>query len=376
MLAACSLVMGQTYGAYSFSVMALIPALLVIPHSIQTLAHKPRFNRSPLFNYVTYILDATLVAVSIVLIEFSIVPSALIIASLLMTTVIHSGSRGGLMVIGSLSLILIPSALNSAIKITYQPIVFTWVDLLTGALYIMYLAIVAREGYRRTELLRRYSDKVRMQRNRIRALNKDLERHVSRSLSLKIGSAEAEEFTLEKQTLLGFVDISGFTDMMHKDQSIEAVRSVNNYLSSLAKGMLALGFEVDSYRGDGIFFYSTSIDDVELSAMYPKLIKHLNDFRCDLSLGERYPLTCALHLGDVYGGVLGVDRRQYTLMGSDVNYTQRLQEICPKNHFIISGELAKLINPELLLDQQGVKTVVGVRNFGDQVCYLSELKGM
>jgi class 3 adenylate cyclase len=77
-----------------------------------------------------------------------------------------------------------------------------------------------------------------------------------------------------------------------------------------------------------------------------QLVKEgLNDIKLDISL------KCGIHMGDVLIGLLETKyRNQITLIGSNVNFANRLECIAENEDIIVSEDIIKLVKDKFVFE--------------------------
>jgi adenylate cyclase len=151
----------------------------------------------------------------------------------------------------------------------------------------------------------------------------------------------------EKTVTILMADLRGFTPIADKLQPGEVITLLNRYLSAMIvviedhKGII-----VDFY-GDGIlaFFDGTernisarAADAVQCAIKMQQELMHLSYENRSIGLPE-LQMGIGIHTGKVVVGNVGSERRaKYGIVGSPVNFTQRLESIATGGKIIVSSQ--------------------------------------
>ncbi|HYF98578.1 MAG TPA: adenylate/guanylate cyclase domain-containing protein [Candidatus Saccharimonadales bacterium] len=159
-----------------------------------------------------------------------------------------------------------------------------------------------------------------------------------------------------------FWDISGFATLCNRlnNYPFIIVDLLKNAFSEAERIILKNNGIIDKFIGDGIMaffgYHQTKENQMALDAIITalefrenfKIIKnqlserlikeHLNDFEFDISL------KCGIHIGDVLIGLLETEyRNQITLIGSNVNFANRLEGKAENDQIIVSENVLQLV---------------------------------
>jgi class 3 adenylate cyclase len=151
----------------------------------------------------------------------------------------------------------------------------------------------------------------------------------------------------EKTVTILMADLRGFTPIADKLQPSEVITLLNRYLSAMIPIIEArTGIIVDFY-GDGIlvFFDGTeqdvsnrAADAMQCAIEMQRGLGRLSNENRSMGLPE-LKMGIGIHTGTVIVGNVGSERRaKYGIVGSAVNFTQRVQSIAPGGTIIVSAQ--------------------------------------
>lgn len=148
----------------------------------------------------------------------------------------------------------------------------------------------------------------------------------------------------KKRLTILFSDIAGFT-AWSADRSAEEVRAtLNAYFTEMAEIVFRHKGTIDKYLGDGLMvFFGDPIayDDHALRAVnaaveMQRAVRRLHE-RWSREGGMPIRIRIGIHCGEVVVGNMGSkDRLEYTVLGANVNMTQRLESNAPVGGILVS----------------------------------------
>lgn len=204
------------------------------------------------------------------------------------------------------------------------------------------------------------------------------ERDKVKSLFSKFhGSSVAEEMMNRDQVMGGqnkevvvfFSDIRGFTAFSEKRAPEEVVEMLNEYFGAMVKVINRHGGIVDKFIGDAIMAIwgaPKSSDRDPHNAVKACLemrvaLNELNELR--LSRGQNaIQIGMGLHAGSAISGTIGSDERmEYTVIGNTINTGSRIEASTKAfgTDLLISDDVVKLIGDEYLVAVAGAAEVKG-----------------
>ncbi len=174
-------------------------------------------------------------------------------------------------------------------------------------------------------------------------------------------SPQEHKLRTEKLVIV-FWDIAGFATLCNRlnNYPFIIVDLLKNVFSEAERVILKNNGIIDKFIGDGIMaFYGyrqskenqMAIDAINTALelrekfklvnkqLTKRLIKeHLNDYKFNISL------KCGIHIGDVLIGLLETEyRNQITLIGSNVNFANRLEGKAEDDQIIVSENVLELV---------------------------------
>jgi adenylate cyclase len=134
---------------------------------------------------------------------------------------------------------------------------------------------------------------------------------------------------MEKEIAILFADIRAFTQLSENKLPFDVVFMLNRYFAEMGLAVELAGGSVDKFIGDGVMAFWV-VDGVPSDPCFASLTaaEHAVAGVGDVWIGnERLKVRIGLHLGEVSAGFFGtVTRRQYTIIGSEVNKAARLEQ--------------------------------------------------
>ena len=141
------------------------------------------------------------------------------------------------------------------------------------------------------------------------------------------------------RAVIYFADLRGFTPLAERLPGPELLRTLDDYLDAMARGVLNRGGEVLKFLGDGVLaVFEIAEHDMECRAACLQgiaagrdafaAVKALNAAR-EAAGQPTMALDLALHIGDVlYGNVGAEGRLDFTVIGPAVNEASRIEALC------------------------------------------------
>ncbi len=177
-----------------------------------------------------------------------------------------------------------------------------------------------------------------------------------------------------------FTDIAGFTHMSDRMDPAEVQRFLGEYLEEMTACVFRNGGAVDKFMGDGIMAFFgypetpglDSAENARLSALsgvragveMQAAVARLN-MRWEAQGRQSIAIRIGLNTGHLIIGDMGsASRREFTLLGRNVNLAQRLESNCPKGGVLISARTAALVQDQFSL---GEPLSIKVKGFDQEV---------
>jgi adenylate cyclase len=214
----------------------------------------------------------------------------------------------------------------------------------------------------------------------LEALSKKLSKYLSPQIyhSIFTGAQNVEIASSRKKLTIFFSDVVNFTETTDKLESEDLTNVLNRYLTEMSNIALEYGATIDKYIGDAImvFFGDPETRGVKDDAracvrMAIAMLKRLRELRAEWQeLGAEKPfhLRIGINTGYVTVGNFGSqDRMDYTIIGSSVNLTARLQSHAEIDGILLGHETYSLVKDEVAVEEQ---TPIKVKGFAEPVrCY-------
>ncbi len=184
--------------------------------------------------------------------------------------------------------------------------------------------------------------------------------HISASNKNTIPKAE------DKFRTLLFSDIVQFTHMSDQLSSRKVVDFLNTYFDRMVEELMLFNATIDKFIGDGIFASFGEQEDGAFRSVCAAaaMLKALPELR--KTTGLNVHMRIGIHSGHVILGDIGSRhaRRDFTLIGDNVNIANRLEHLAKHDGILISHATYKMIQdritviPTPLLKLKGIKEPV------------------
>jgi adenylate cyclase len=252
--------------------------------------------------------------------------------------------------------------------------------------------------FRTTRRLMRLSDRNEQQlnalgqeqrrANEIIALkNKELEasKKLSKYLSPQIyhsiftGAQNVEIASSRKKlTIFFFSDVVNFTQTTDKLESEDLTNVLNRYLTEMSNIALEHGATIDKYIGDAmmVFFGDPETRGAKEDAracvrMAIAMLRRLRELQAEWQeLGAEKPFHLRVGINTGYctvGNFGSQDRMDYTIIGSAVNLTARLQTASEVDGILLGHETYSLVKDEVAAEEQ---VPIKAKGFAEPIrCY-------
>ena len=196
--------------------------------------------------------------------------------------------------------------------------------------------------------------------------------------SIFTGAQGVEIASSRKKLTIFFSDVVNFTETTDKLESEDLTNVLNRYLTEVSNIALEHGATIDKYTGDAImvFFGDPESRGVKEDAracvrMAVAMLRRLRQLQAEWQgLGAEQPfhLRIGINTGYVTVGNFGsADRMDYTIIGSAVNLTARLQSQSEIDGILIGHETYSLVKDDVAAEEQ---TPIKVKGFAEPVrCY-------
>ena len=263
----------------------------------------------------------------------------------------------------------------------YESLVKDYKKLLRATRRLMRLSDRNEEQLNALTKEQRQANEVIAQKNKaLDALATKLSKYLSPQIyhSIFTGAQNVEIASSRKKLTIFFSDIMNFTETTDKLESEDLTNLLNRYLTEMTNIALEHGATIDKYIGDAImvFFGDPDSRGVKEDAracvrMAIAMLKRLSELRTEwLELGAEQPfhLRMGINTGYVTVGNFGSDdRMDYTIIGSCVNATARLEFHAETDGILIGHETYSLVKDEVDTEEQ---QPIKVKGFAEPLrCY-------
>jgi class 3 adenylate cyclase len=174
-----------------------------------------------------------------------------------------------------------------------------------------------------------------------------------------------------------FADIRGYSSLTKDMDPTTTVRMLNDFFTTITPIIISNHGIVDKYMGDEIvalFTKSTAKGSHQLLAVNAAIaiqqeLTRINH-EWELTGRPKIEVGIGIHSGEVVLGQIGsFDRKDYTAVGSNMNFAARLQTVAGPGETIISEETYIGVTGQIMARRVGPFQIKG---FGDKITYLVE----
>jgi adenylate cyclase len=169
-----------------------------------------------------------------------------------------------------------------------------------------------------------------------------------------------------------FSDIVGFTSISDREEPEVVYNMLTEYFEAMARIIFKHGGTIDKFMGDGILAFWGAPVPSEESAL--QAVRAAVDMQGEVrALSAKWEsegftsisIRIGVNTGYVHVGFFGSRlRREYTVLGSNVNLAQRLEGACTPGNVLISRRTHRLIKDEFQARSLGE---INLKGFADQV---------
>jgi adenylate cyclase len=231
-----------------------------------------------------------------------------------------------------------------------------------------------------TQEQRRANEIITQKNKELDALSTKLSKYLSPQIyhSIFTGAQNVEITSSRKKLTIFFSDVVNFTQTTDKLESEDLTNLLNRYLTEMSNIALEHGATIDKYIGDAImvFFGDPESRGVKEDAracvrMAIAMLRRLRDLREEwVELGAEQPFHLRIGINTGYctvGNFGGEDRMDYTIIGSAVNLTARLQSASEIDGILLGHETYSLVKDEVAAEEQ---TAIKAKGFAEPMrCY-------
>jgi class 3 adenylate cyclase len=231
--------------------------------------------------------------------------------------------------------------------------------------------VAAREEYL-DSMVRQRTEELETRNRSLEGLSAALSKYLSPQVYSSIFSGDqlAEIASKRKKLTIFLSDIADFTATTDKLESEELTAMLNRYLAEMAQIALKHGATIDKYVGDAVLAFfgdpeSRGVQEdaqacVAMAVEMQQRLKELEMEWMDAGAERPFRVRMGINTGFCTVGNFGSpDRMDYTIIGSAVNLTSRLEQSCEAGSILISHATWSLVNDILEADEKPPLTVKG-----------------
>jgi adenylate cyclase len=190
--------------------------------------------------------------------------------------------------------------------------------------------------------------------------------------SLLIQGSNSAPIGFEKEVLILFADIRGFTSLAEALLPYDVVHILNRYFHLMNEVIVRRGGHIDNYIGDGFLaLFDVRVKEhdmlsgikagLEMLAVVDKKIKpYVRKF-----FGRDFRIGIGLHHGLVVAGSIGDrDNKRHTIIGDAVNFTSRIEASNKQlgTDFLISEDVYSVVWQKVKINLTKTITIPGKSN--------------
>lgn len=227
---------------------------------------------------------------------------------------------------------------------------------------------------------RRANEIIALKNKELEALSTKLSKYLSPQIyhSIFTGAQNVELASNRKKLTIFFSDVVNFTETTDKLESEDLTNLLNRYLTEMSNIALEFGATVDKYVGDAmmVFFGDPETKGVKEDAracvrMAIAMVKRMRELQAEWQeLGAEKPFHLRIGINTGYctvGNFGSEDRMDYTIIGSAVNLTARLQSHSEIDGILLGHETYSLVKDEVAAEEQ---TPIKAKGFAEPIrCY-------
>ncbi len=214
--------------------------------------------------------------------------------------------------------------------------------------------------------------KLEQQNLELKNLTTRIKQYLPKQLIEKLlGETEEHSQTKRKKLTIFFSDLVGFTETTESLESETLTSLLNSYLDRMEMIASRHGGTVDKFIGDAIVIFfgdSDSKGEKQDAIACVKMAIEMQNAMLDLqqswrNAGIEKPLKVRMGVNTGYctvGDFGSNQRKDYTVIGSQVNLTARLQAVADPDTIIISYSTYALIKDEFTTDYLGELSLKGI----------------
>ncbi|UPL49812.1 adenylate/guanylate cyclase domain-containing protein [Hymenobacter sublimis] len=188
---------------------------------------------------------------------------------------------------------------------------------------------------------------VQQLRQTLRAIqeNNILKMYVDETVLNFVGRPDFENTLMASETVeatVVFIDICGFTSLSEVLPASAVVTMLNTYFDQMVKEIIAQGGYVDKFMGDAVmavFRGEYHLDRAVDAALAVRAVVQANQHTLPNGQAYQPEVSIGINTGEMVSGNIGsasLKRLDYTVIGDNVNVSQRLQSVAQPGQVIVT----------------------------------------
>ncbi len=248
------------------------------------------------------------------------------------------------------------------------------VNLVGLGAFVLYFSLYALLTFKDANGLRRRVVDLEKLQVQLKLRNYKLSKYLSPTLRQAIQSGRDVKLeTQRKKLAIFFSDIKGFSELAEEMDADALTALLNSYLTEMSEIALQYGGTIDKFIGDAIMVFfgdptskGPKLDSVACVSMAIAMKKRMKELQLRwLNQGIQKPLEIrmGINVGYCTVGNFGTENRlDYTLLGTEVNLTSRLESAAEAGEILISHETYMLVKDVIMCRDRGEITVKGFQH--------------
>lgn len=345
--------------------------MLLFPHISHFLAGSLKQSWTPGRIHSTLLMaDSFGYGVAIGVMSLSLIPALALLALLLFYLVLRNqliqAIQALVMVAAGCGLVFLVAGFRPVFD---TPLYTALVSLLC---MMIELALVAYTLRKHNQQIANMQELYSIEQEKQASLAKGLAKYLSPQVWHMAFSGQPENLlkTQRKKLTVFFSDIKDFTDLSEELEPEDLAEILNGYLSEMSEIAIRHGGTIDKFIGDSIMVFfgdpyskGSKNDAMAAVSMALEMRRHMKVLRQQWQaqgINKRLEIRMGINTGYCTVGTFGADtRRDYTVIGREVNLASRLENAAGSDEILVSGETYSLVKDEVMGRDKGNIQVKG-----------------